>query len=406
MNKILLGKNVRVAARERIEWVFDTFERVCVAFSGGKDSTVLMHLVAETARKIQRPFTVLFVDWEVQFNSTIEHITAIKNEYADIIESFYWVALPLTTVSGVSQYQPEWVCWDPESEWVRHPPEDAITEPAFFPFYYPCMTFEEFIPGFTHWLTSKTPDLVSVTLVGVRADESLNRMRALMSRRKQRYAEDLPWTTVQPVGSGYTAWPLYDWKVQDIWSFSAQECKRINPLYNLMYQAGVSLTNMRICEPFGPEQRRGLWLYHVLEPETWTKVCQRVSGASSGSRYGNRSGGYFALRTPLVCPPHLNWEDYACFLLDSMPPGTAEHYRNKIAIYLKWYYDREFPYGIPQQQDKDMGARDIPSWRRICKVLIKNDYWCKMLSFSPNKPRHYARYLARTKQKREVWGIF
>lgn len=29
---------------------------------------------------------------------------------------------------------------------------------------------------------------------------------------------------------------------------------------------------MRICEPFGPEQRQGLWLYHVIEPERWAAM--------------------------------------------------------------------------------------------------------------------------------------
>lgn len=32
---------------------------------------------------------------------------------------------------------------------------------------------------------------------------------------------------------------------------------------------------MRICEPFGPELRKGLWLYHILEPEPWSRVCAR-----------------------------------------------------------------------------------------------------------------------------------
>ncbi|MFO6426213.1 DUF3440 domain-containing protein [Escherichia coli] len=26
----------------------------------------------------------------------------------------------------------------------------------------------------------------------------------------------------------------------------------------------------------------------------------------------------------------------------------------------------------------------MPSWRRICKTLIKNDFWCRTLSFSPS----------------------
>lgn len=49
-----------------------------------------------------------------------------------------------------------------------------------------------------------------------------------------------------------------------------------------MYQAGVPTRYMRICEPFGPEQRQGLWLYHVIEPERWAAMCARVSGVKSG----------------------------------------------------------------------------------------------------------------------------
>ncbi|WP_411017431.1 DUF3440 domain-containing protein, partial [Salmonella sp. s51695] len=93
------------------------------------------------------------------------------------------------------------------------------------------------------------------------------------------------------------------------------------------------LRNMRVCEPFGPEQRRGLWLYHVLEPETWARMCARVSGAASGAIYANESGAYFALRKRISRPAHHTWRSYAMFLLDVMPQKTAEHYRNKIAVY-------------------------------------------------------------------------
>jgi predicted phosphoadenosine phosphosulfate sulfurtransferase len=41
--------NVLEAARNRINLVFDNFERIYVAFSGGKDSTVMFHLVMEAA---------------------------------------------------------------------------------------------------------------------------------------------------------------------------------------------------------------------------------------------------------------------------------------------------------------------------------------------------------------------
>lgn len=50
---------------------------------------------------------------------------------------------------------------------------------------------------------------------------------------------------------------------------------------------------------------------------------------------------------------------------------------------------------IPDTQPADIGTKDIPSWRRVCKVLLNNDYWCRQLSFSPTKSSHYQRYRKR-----------
>lgn len=49
--KIPLGTDVLTAARQRVADTFDQFERLCLSFSGGKDSTVMLHLVAEEVRK-------------------------------------------------------------------------------------------------------------------------------------------------------------------------------------------------------------------------------------------------------------------------------------------------------------------------------------------------------------------
>ncbi|MGU6119661.1 hypothetical protein ACV16U_26365, partial [Escherichia coli] len=65
--KILTGEDVLCAAVHRIEWLFETFSSVCLSFSGGKDSTVLLHLTADVARRKKRRFSVLFIDWEAQW---------------------------------------------------------------------------------------------------------------------------------------------------------------------------------------------------------------------------------------------------------------------------------------------------------------------------------------------------
>lgn len=400
--KIPLGCNVLEAARERIKWTFDTFKHVCLSFSGGKDSTVMFHLAANYGRQYNRKFDVLFIDWEAQFSHTIQHVENMKHLYEDVIGNFYWVALPLTTPSSVSVHQPEWVCWQEDVTWVRQPPEGAITDPAFFSFYTPRMTFENFISDFADWFAMRRPAAV---MVGIRADESLQRFLTIANKRKMSFATDKPWTCANPSGHAWNIYPIYDWKTADIWTWFARTKSICNPLYNLMYQAGVPLRQMRICEPFGPEQRQGLWLYHALEPERWGLLCQRVAGANSGKLYANRKGDFFAVRQLTRPITHMTWRSYALFLLDSLPKATAEHYRNKICIYIRWYQTHGFPQDIPDEQEKDLASRDVPSWRRICKTILRNDYWCRALSFSPNKANCYLSYCKRIKEKREEWRI-
>lgn len=254
-HKIPLGKNVLDASQTRIEWLFDTFEQISLSFSGGKDSTVLFHLVAAEARKRHRKFNVMFLDWEVQYSATINHVTNMKSLYEDCTERFYWIALPITTESGISQYEPTWTAWEPGKKWVRQPPKDAITDPGFFPFYHPNMIFEDFTPAFNQWITGNHRS--SVILLGIRTDESLNRFIAINNNKKLRYADDIPWTTASPEGFYYMAYPIYDWHVKDIWTYLSHFNLPYNSIYDLMHQAGVSLSQMRICEPFGPEQRKG-----------------------------------------------------------------------------------------------------------------------------------------------------
>lgn len=401
LKKRALDEDVLQAAKSRIRWTLETFERVCISFSGGKDSTLMLHLAADEARKMKKRIFILFIDWEAQFQMTIDHVLALKEEYSDITETFWWVALPLTTVNAVSQLQPEWICWDTEADLVRLPPEHAVQSPDIFPFYDYGMTFEAFVQDFATWFAEGRP---AAMLVGIRSDESVNRFRAIATNKKMRYADDIPWTSMTPSRHAWNVYPIYDWKVADIWTWFAKSKLPCNPLYELMYQAGVPLRYMRICEPFGPEQRQGLWLYHALEPERWARLCQRVSGASTGARYADERSLFYA-RRQLVKPEHLTWEAYTHLLLDSMPEPTAEHYRNKIAIYLNWAIKNNYAEGIPDFQEKDTGSRDIPSWRRICRVLLTNDYWCRALSFSPTKSRHYKRYCDRIKKRREEWGL-
>ncbi len=73
----------------------------------------MLHLVAQKARQLKRKIDVIFLDWEAQFSSTIQHVDTMRTLYRDVIHQFWWVALPLTTQNALSQFQPEWQCWEP-----------------------------------------------------------------------------------------------------------------------------------------------------------------------------------------------------------------------------------------------------------------------------------------------------
>lgn len=399
MSKKPIGIDVLTAARDRINQTFEYFPRVYLSFSGGKDSTVMLHLAAEEARRRGCKFGVLIVDLEAQYKLTIDHINAMVSEYADVIE-LYWVALPIALRNAVSVYEPKWMCWDPDAKsiWVRNPDKRSITDESFFPFFERGMEFEEFVPKFGDWYSQGKP---CASLVGIRTDESLNRYRTIASKKKKTFGGRC-WTTRIWDTTVYNVYPIYDWRTQDIWTYHAKTGRQYNRLYDLMHQAGLSIHQQRICQPYGDDQRKGLWLYHVIEPETWAKVVARVAGVNSGSEFvqfnGNASG-----QVKISKPDGHTWQSFCEVILDSLPEHMAEHYRNKIHVFLRWYEKKGYPNGIPDEADPKLeSARKVPSWRRIAKMLLRNDYWAKGLSFSQTKHGFfYEQYMKRIKKERE-----
>jgi predicted phosphoadenosine phosphosulfate sulfurtransferase len=401
MPKRGLNMSVLEAAQQRIEYTFDNFERVYISFSAGKDSTLMLHLVMDEAIKRNRKIGCLFIDWECQIGLTIKFAKEMYELYKDNIDP-YWVSLPMKTWNATSQFEPEWTAWDQDKQalWVRQPDELSITDINYFPFYYEGMPFEEFVPMFGEWYAGGKP---CAAFVGIRADESLNRFRTI-ARNKPMF-DNKPWTT-NVIENCWNVYPIYDWKTNDLWTYFARFKKPYNKLYDRMYQAGMKLSQMRICEPFGDEARKGLWLYQVVEPEMWAKVCLRVAGANTGALYADEKGAVLG-NHHIALPEGHTYQSFANHLLNTMPRKTAEHYRNKIAVYLKWWSKRDYAEGIPDKAEVRLESYGkVPTWRKICKTILRNDYWCKGLGFSPTKSKAYSNYLELMKRRRKDWGIY
>lgn len=398
MPKFGTGVDVLTLAKERVKVAFNNFEKICVSFSGGKDSCVMMHLVLEEAMKRNRKVGVLFIDMEAQYDLTVRFTEDVYERYKDNIIP-YWVCLPINLRNAVSVYEPFWTPWDEDCKeaWVRQPPKIAITDHDYFPFFGKGMEFEEFVPLFAEWFSDGDP---SAFFVGIRSDESYSRYRTIASKDKKKFQNFNYTTGVTANRTSFNFYPLYDWKTEDIWTYlGSNNHLEKNDIYERMNMAGVPISQQRLCQPYGDDQRRGLWLFHLLEPATWPKIVARVNGANSGSLYAKEYGNINGYRS-IAKPPQLTWREFAERMVSTMPAKTRDQYVEKISVFVNWWLERGYEDGVPEEAQYELEiAKKVPSWRRICKTILRNDYFCKGLGFTQPKSEAYGSYLKMKKER-------
>lgn len=393
-----LNINVLEAAKKRISKSFDEFERLYVSFSGGKDSSVMFHLVASEARKRQRKIGVLIIDLEAQYEDTITHIEQMIEMYADCID-LHWFCGELMLRNAVSNYEPRWVCWDESKKhlWVRDKPRECA-DLAQYDFYTPKMEFEELMVIFGKWYSQGKK---TGAFIGIRSDESLHRYRAIVARKEGLTLDGCKWTT-KIASNLFNLYPIYDWRVEDIWVFHGKNPKLpYNRIYSQMTKAGVKLSNQRLCQPYGDDQRKGLWLYQILEPDTWGRLVNRVNGANSGALYVQENGNITGYNK-ITKPEGHSWESFCNLLLMSMPKKTQQHYISRFKKFIAGWKQRGYSH-IPDEAPHELETKCwAPSWRRMCKTLLRNDYWCKGLGQTQPLSEAYQKFkLIKEKRRKQ-----
>jgi predicted phosphoadenosine phosphosulfate sulfurtransferase len=414
--KQYIDENVYTAAVNRVAYIFNNFERIYLSFSGGKDSGVMLNLVVDymRAHKIKKKIGILFIDLEGQYKLTIDYVKNTLTRDSDLFE-VYWVCLPINLRNAVSVFQPFWTPWEPghREKWVRQLPDfpSIFTEDNNpFPFFRKHMEFEQFVPAFGRWYANGKK---TACLVGIRSDESLNRFRTVAMKGKAMLS-NLNWTTkIFDDIELYNCYPIYDWTTEDIWVGNARFDWPYNRLYDMYYRAGVPLSKQRICQPYGDDQRAGLHLFRAIEPETWVRVVNRVSGANFGNIYcGNSILGYRNVKLPTG---H-TWRSYTKLLLATLPKETARNYREHFVKFVRYWHrvgcaiteGAWLPPGafitrdlstrgvkgkplvryirIPDCIPARLETKKVaPTWRRMAICILKNDQLCKGLSFSQTK---------------------
>ena len=433
MGKSYTEKNVYSAAMERIAYIFNEFDNVLVAFSGGKDSSVCLNLCYDYAKEhgVIEKMAMYYEDYEGGYNMTAEYVERCFNGYEGVEK--YWLCLPIKARCSVSMFQTHWIPWDRDDRgiWIREYPDSPylITEDNCpFEFVKGTSGFDTRIL-FAKWF-AETHGKTAV-MVGIRADESLSRLGIITSKQRKFMHNELPYTKVVDENT-VNFYPIYDWKTDDIWIGNAKFGWDYNKLYDLFYQAGLSIDQMRVASPFHDCGQANLKLFRVIEPSTWGRMVSRVNGVNFTGLYGGTTAmGWKNIKKP----DGFTWKQYMEFLLATLPEETRKRYEQKFEK-SKWHWrvqggarSEEFirqleAEGVPLRRSgktskackvntdneviyiddwfDDTNVDDFkkaPTYKRACIAILKNDVQCLYCGFSRTKSEEAKRRNALAKYK-------
>lgn len=409
-----MKKNVYELAMSRLETLFNEFDSIYISFSGGKDSSVLLNLCIQYIRQhnLKIKLGVFHLDYEVQYNETLRYIDGVFQTNPDIIE-VYRICVPFKVSTCTSMYQTFWRPWDDACRefWVREIPQGSYLK-EHFPFYNEEMWDYEFQVLFAQWYHRLNKAKRTCCLVGIRTQESYHRWKAIHGNRRCYMYRNLQWTR-ELVDNIFNAYPIYDWLTTDIWTANGRFGWSYNHLYDLYYQAGVPMDKQRVASPFISAAQDSLLLYRAIDPDMWGKMICRVNGVNFTALYGNTSA---VARYKANLPPGHTWESYMHFLLSTLPEETRLNYLQKLAVSISFWRNKggclsdetiaklqefgveiavmnhtnykTYKYPVKMEYQDDIDIRDfksLPTFKRMCVCILKNDHLCKYMGFALTK---------------------
>ncbi len=429
-----LDQNVYTALQMRLKLIFEEFDNIYVSFSGGKDSGLLLNLVMDYQKRWypDKRIGVFHQDFEAQYTLTTEYVERTFERIKNDVEP-YWVCLPMATRTALSSYEMYWYPWDDTKKecWVREMPDKEYVinlDNNPITTYRYRMDQADLAKQFGRWYRKAHGNGKTVSLLGMRADESLMRYSGFLNKKYGYQGEC--WISKQ-FKDVWCASPLYDWSSEDIWHANWLFDYDYNHLYDLYYKAGLKVSQMRVASPFNDYSKDSLNLYRVIDPEIWVKLVGRVQGANFVSIYGKTKAlGY----RNVTLPEGHTWKSYTLFLLDTLPARQRNNYIKKFKTSIEFWHktggglDEDtisellehgyqirrngvsnytlnkksrivFIGNIPDNTDDIKSTKDIPSWKRMCFCILKNDHICRFMGFGLSKQQQKRIDVIRRKYK-------
>ena len=356
--KIFLNQNVWDAALERMNRLFDEFENIVISTSGGKDSTVTMHLALQVAEERGRlPLKMMFLDQEAEYRMTIEYM---RKAMADPRVEPIWVQAPIKLFNAASMSDPWLYCWRDGDEWMRPKEEISIKENVF--------GTDRFHDIFAKIIEYFHPDEPACYVAGVRAEESPNRLAGLTV--DQTY-KDITWGKRLNLAKGhYTFYPIWDWKISDVWKAIHNNGWEYCKIYDELYRYGMAPRNMRVSNLHHETAVHSLFFLHELEPDTWTALTKRL-GSVNQAKHMQKHEMFAVQDLPYMFESWREYRDYLTEHLIQVPEYKAK--MQKQWKRMDAYY-------------KDMLRPEDLNRKQIASVLANDWEFVKLRGFLESPP--------------------
>jgi predicted phosphoadenosine phosphosulfate sulfurtransferase len=264
-----IDANVLDEARRRIHHIYDLFDNVVVAFSGGKDSLALLHLVKEVAeeRGIDH-VNAVFRDEELIPDSVIDFV----NEYRQLPWlRLTWYAVPLESTKYVLGQNSRYVQWDPGRQHLRPIPEWAVTLDQLG------LPADKVMSQYDMDAITARPFKGRVAIMtGVRASESLMRWQASVVKLSENYIN----ASSSPKAA--LCKPLFDWQENDVLRYFFDQGIRYCPIYDSQAWAGNQL---RVSTPLHAEAAKALHFLRATEPVFYGQLLDLFPEMAVQERY-------------------------------------------------------------------------------------------------------------------------